>query len=257
MDPVTGSLIGAGMKLLGGLFGKKKKSMTPGRSIVSSAKGAREAAEKYGFNALTLLQNSNLTAGAGMDTGAPPLASLAVLGDIVEETFGKSSEDEAERREHNKLQNELLRLEVERARGAMRAVEAGSLAGGGAITGARTVKSISSPVSASGFGAPALENTGITPGRGREVRPQTNESGFIEWDNAVTGPLKFFGSEGEIAMEYIQLPLFGLPQLANNWAERLAGDYVAPWLGADPDKIEKKRAPYGRDAYGRPLPKAD
>lgn len=253
MDP---TIVAGGLKLVGGLLGKKK-SMDPRTSIISAAAGARSAAAKYGFNALTLLQNSNLTAGAGMDMGTPPLASLAVLGDIVEENWGKTAEDEDVRREHNKLQNELLRLEVDRARGAMRAVEGVSHASGGAITGARTVKSISSPVAASAFGAPALENTVVTPGRGREIRPQTNESGVIEWDNALTGPLKFFGSEGEISMEYIQMPLFGLPQVVNNWAERLAGDYIAPWLGADPDKIEKKRAPYGRDAYGRPLPKAN
>lgn len=142
MDP---TIVAGGLKLAGGLLGRKK-SMTPGQSIQSSARGARAAAEKYGFNALTLLQQSNLTAGAGMDMGTPPLASLAVLGDIVEETWGKTAQDKDVAREHNELQNELLRLEVDRARGAMRAVEAASYAGGGAITGARTVKTVSSPV---------------------------------------------------------------------------------------------------------------
>lgn len=253
MDP---TIAAGGLKLLGGLLGQKK-GMSPGDSIQSAARGARKAAALTGFNALTLLQNSNLTAGAGMDMGTPPLASLAVLGDIVEENWGKTAEDEDVRREHNKLQNELLRLEVDRARGAMRAVEGASHASGGAITGARTVKEITGTVAANGFGAPAIENSSVTPGRTRDIRPQTNESGFIEWDNALTGPLKFFGSEGEIAMEYLQLPLLGIPQFVNNWAERLAGDYVAPMLGGDPEKIEKKRAPYGRDAYGRPLPKPE
>lgn len=143
MDP---TIVAGGLKLVGGLFGRKKKGMTPQQSIMSTAAGARSAAEKYGFNALTLLQNSNATAGAGMDMGTPPLASLAVLGDIVEDTWGQTGQDKATAREHNKLQNDLLRLEVDRARGAVRAVEGVSHAGGGAITGARTVKTVSSPV---------------------------------------------------------------------------------------------------------------
>lgn len=141
-------IIGGGLKLLGGLFGKKK-SMTPSQSIVSTAHGARKAAEKYGFNALTLLQSSNATAGAGMDMGTPPLASLAVLGDIVEDQFG----DEAKtRREHNELQNELLRLEVDRAR-SLSAVAPPTAVGGSSLNGGYAVEVTASPRA----GAPFLD----------------------------------------------------------------------------------------------------
>ena len=142
MDP---AIIAGGLKLLGGLFGKKKKAMTPQQSIESTAAGARSAAEKYGFNALTLLAGSNATAGAGMDMGGtPPLASLSVLGDIVEDQFG----DEANtRREHNKLQNELLQLEVDRAR-TLNVVAPPTAVGGASLNGGYAVGVTQSPVSA-------------------------------------------------------------------------------------------------------------
>jgi len=145
MDP---TIIAGGLKLLGGLFGKKK-SMSPSQSIMSTAHGARAAAEKYGFNALTLLQASNATAGAGMDMGTPPLASLSVLGDIVEDQFG---DDAKTRREHNELQNQLLRLEVDRAR-SLSVVAPPTAVGGASLTGGRTVGVTASPVA----GAPFLD----------------------------------------------------------------------------------------------------
>ena len=140
MDP---TIIAGGLKLLGGLFGSKKKSMSPQQSIMSTAAGARQAAKAYGFNPLTLLQASNATAGAGIDMGAPPLASLSILGDIVEDTFG----DEAEtRREHNRLQNELLRLEVDRAHSLSGVAVAPSAAGGGALGGGAPAYQSGGPV---------------------------------------------------------------------------------------------------------------
>lgn len=55
---VAAALIGAGASLLGGLFGKKKAPDARAESrggILGQAQGAREAAELYGFNPLTLL----------------------------------------------------------------------------------------------------------------------------------------------------------------------------------------------------------
>lgn len=140
MDP---TIIAGGLKLLGGLFGRKKKVMTPQQSIESTAAGARSAAAQYGFNALTLLAGSNATAGAGMEMGGPPpLASLSILGDFVDENFG---EDAKARREHNRLQNELLTLEVDRARTLNAVAPLQSVAGGGAINGGRGNVRISGP----------------------------------------------------------------------------------------------------------------
>lgn len=253
MDP---TIIAGGLKLLGGLFGKKK-TMSPQQSIMSTAAGARQAAKAYGFNALTLLAGSNATAGAGMDMGAPPLASLAVLGDIIEENYG----DEAKaRKEHNRLQNELLTLEVDRARSLNAVAPEASVAGGGALTGGRDNARVGSFARSNVFGAPGYADTKwLTPGREDKVKPQEYGSGVLHYDNALTGPVTLLGDDGEPFMEYLQVPLVGGFQVMNNWAERIAREHVVPWIKGDPDwKPEEsylEKYPYGRDAYGRPLPK--
>lgn len=59
---VVPALIGAGGSLLGGIFGKKKTVSARTNSlqaILGQAQGSREAAEKYGFNPLTLLGASS------------------------------------------------------------------------------------------------------------------------------------------------------------------------------------------------------
>lgn len=131
IDPVT--IFSGGMKLLGNLFGRKKeKPMTPAQSIMSTAQGVTDASKATGLNRLTLLGASNATAGAGIDMsgGAPPLASLSVLGDIVEEGFGKEAQ---QRVAHNDLQNDLLRLEIARLAPVSRVRVAPSAASGGAL----------------------------------------------------------------------------------------------------------------------------
>lgn len=58
----------------------------------------------------------------------------------------------------------------------------------------------------------------MTPGREAKVSPTENISGLMHVDNAITGPLTFFGADGEIFMEYVQAPILGAPQVALNWA---------------------------------------
>lgn len=139
MDP---AIIAGGLKLLGGLFGSKKKSMSPQQSIMSTAAGARQAAKAYGFNALTLLKGSNATAGAGMDMGAPPLASLSILGDVVDDVWGEGKE----RREFNRLQNDLLSLQVQEARTLASVVPPSAISGTPALNGGRAAMVTQSPL---------------------------------------------------------------------------------------------------------------
>lgn len=183
MDP---AIIGGGLKLLGGLFGKKK-SMTPAQSIMSTANGARKAAKAYGFNALTLLQGSNATAGAGMDMGTPPLASLAVLGDVIEENYGEDAKD---RKEHNRLQNELLTLEVDRARTLNAVAPVASVAGGGSLTGGRDNTRISGP--ATGFLQETDRNPAVADERDNTVSFQSHGQQSVipvgpDLDEIITG----------------------------------------------------------------------
>lgn len=135
------AIISGGLKILGGLFGGRKKDTTQGSTrngIMGQAQGARDAAAQYGFNPLTLLQNS---APVFSQSGPPPLASAAILAaDVIDENF---SEEAKERKKYNKLATDLLQIQVEQARGAVYQApppSALSAVGGGtpALNGGRT-----------------------------------------------------------------------------------------------------------------------
>lgn len=187
VDPL---IIGAGLNLIGSIFGRKKeKTMTPAQSIMSTATGVTDAAKKTGLNRLTLLGASNATAGAGMSMGgsAPPLASLSVLGDFISDNF---SEDAKTRREHNRLQNELLRLEVDRARTLNTVPTVASVAGGGAITGGRGRIVQSGP--ATGFLNEGDRNAALADERDNTVSFQSHGEQTVvpvgpDFDEVLTG----------------------------------------------------------------------
>lgn len=111
---INPAIVSAGIKVLGGLFGKKPDIKTAADTIYESARGARKASKEFGFSPLTLL---GLGAGVGaheVGGSPPPLAgAAAVLGDYIDQNLTDEAKD---RKEHNRLQNELLRLEVDRAR---------------------------------------------------------------------------------------------------------------------------------------------
>ena len=65
-----GSLIGG----VAGLFSKKKGAPSARENTVKLAQGARQAAERYGFNPLTMLGAGSSMGGGGGGGDAPPLA---------------------------------------------------------------------------------------------------------------------------------------------------------------------------------------
>lgn len=111
MDPAT---IISGIGALGGLFKKKPKDTTRQTTIegiMGQALGATQAAKETGINRLTLLGASSPIASSS-GGGDAPLASLSVFGQFLEDKYGQDAKD---RKEHNRLQNDLLRLELDRA----------------------------------------------------------------------------------------------------------------------------------------------
>jgi len=121
--------ITAGVKILGGLkglFGKKAKAPTPRDNIMSQAQGARDAAEAYGFNPLTMLQFGNPGGAIGGGGGAPPLASLDVLTSGLSDLSDITSGDAAMRRASNQLELDLGKLKLEQLRAAAAAPSVGS-----------------------------------------------------------------------------------------------------------------------------------
>lgn len=112
--------VGAVTEVLGGIKGltrKEKKAPTPADNIMSQAQGAREAAEKYGFNPLTLLQygqtGGSLGAGGG---GAPPLASVDLLTSGLRGLDDIASGDQARRRQADQLELDLAKVRLDQAR---------------------------------------------------------------------------------------------------------------------------------------------
>jgi hypothetical protein len=166
MDPVTGGLIKAGIGLLGGLFGKKKKDPTPRDNLLSQAQGAREAGEKYGFNPLTMLQYGQ-TAGAMGGGGSPPLASNQLILGAIEDVADVASGEAARRRSAQDLEMDLAQIKLDQLRGGVLAVapSATSTVGSGPSVLGRRAATIMPKGYASGIaGAPAklaYDNSGV------------------------------------------------------------------------------------------------
>lgn len=115
--------VASGLK---GLFGKKKKDPTPRSNILSQAQGAREAADKYGFNPLTMLQYGQPGGAMGGGGSAPPLASIEAITNGLRGLDDITSGDAARRRKAEELQNDLLRVQLDQARSGVVAVGPGA-----------------------------------------------------------------------------------------------------------------------------------
>jgi len=269
--PVAAPALGGVLKLAGGLFGlfgkKKDKIMTPAESIMSTATGVTDAAKATGLNRLTLLGASNATAGAGMNMGgggAPPLASLSVLGGIIDDEFGQDAKD---RREHNRLQNDLLRIEVDRSRSVAQVPTSAVLGvGPRASLGTNNTATVSSRA---GSEVGPFSMSPLTDDRQVKQTPTEDLSGFMKVRNAWTDEDGMWvpGSDGEV-MSPGQIVTFAGAWAADN-AWKL-GSRAGTWLRDSPsspirrkdfkdndlpDNDYYKKYPYGRDAYGRALPK--
>lgn len=113
-----GSVLGG----LGGIFGKKPKNaqVTTAQGVLGQAQGATEAAQKYGFNRLTLLGNSSPMPG---ESGGPsPLASIQMITDGLKDVDDVVSGDAARRRAADQLNLDLARLKLDQARSGVLAV---------------------------------------------------------------------------------------------------------------------------------------
>lgn len=115
---ISGALgIATGLK---GLFSSKPKApkeRSPRDGIMSQAKGARQAADKYNFNPLTLLQaGAGHTFSGGGSGGVPPLASVEAISNGLRGIDDVLSGDAARRRAADQLELEIARVNLDRAR---------------------------------------------------------------------------------------------------------------------------------------------
>lgn len=262
VDPLSAAL-GVG-KILGGLFGKKKKNPTPAQNILSQAQGARQAAEKYGFNPLTMLQYGQ-PGGTGLG-GEAPLASLDLLlggiEDVADEFTGKA----AQQRAADQLNIDLAQLKLEQAKSGVIAAgpsEPNFTLGNRPTPMATVNRNVEKPFTL---------GSDLAPGREGQEEPVLNVPGFYEMNNAFTGGdiiLPGEGPEGGIDDVAIMLGVGG-PQAAYNWARKgvvkaanaLTGTnafddvelmdafrsetWNRPWFSQSDDPHKKKRPPEER-----------
>lgn len=162
MDPLS-AVLGVG-KILGGLFGKKKKDPTPYDNMISQAAGAREAAARYGFNPLTMLQYGNPSGAIGAGGGAPLASTEMILGgleDVVSEMNGSAARE----RKQEELRLELAERELENLRtGASGKVRNAGANASVFAGGARAAPAVKSALPQ--FGLPAADAGGAYTGLG-------------------------------------------------------------------------------------------
>lgn len=219
-----GSVLGG----LGGLFGSKKQPKVDiADNIRDQAWGARQAADKFGFNPLTMLGASGAVAGVAQGSAGspPPLASIAAITGGLEDIQQARSGEEDQEAALVEAQTDLLRIQAEKLRAGVAApamqapIAANSVGNGPATFGRQAV--VASPVrgdrsalqpKGTAFNAP----NPIAPGRPKDVAPLVNSPGVFEMQNEMTlGVPVTIPGEGEPwgVDELATGAIFAVPQL--------------------------------------------
>lgn len=152
--------LSAGFKIgtaLKSFFGAGKKEPTVQDNILAQAEAARLAADKYGFNPLTMLQHGN-PAGTGLSSGGvPPLASVELLTSGLKDLSDELTGEAQRRRQIEQFNFDLAKLRLDQARSGVVSVSPAASAGG-AFTGrpAFVAQAASVPV----YSAPAKFSLG-------------------------------------------------------------------------------------------------
>lgn len=245
-DPFTTAAtvvqIAGGLK---GLFGKKAKTVTPRDNIMSQVAGVREAAEKHGFNPLTLLQYAN---GAGghqqLADDGPPLASFDMISGGLDRLGDEYSGDADRRRAIEQHNLDLAKVKLEQLRTAP--VMADSVGAGASPLGRRTttVGSVSAPNNMLGGWL------GKNANADREIdrKPNVDVSGFSTIENGFTGgPVHIFSTDGE-PWGIDELILAGaqvIPQAINNHYHKWIGNPFGHWVNRAIEKPQEAFGPVG------------
>lgn len=233
MDPVTGALFSGGLKLLGGLFGSKKKTPTPRENLLSQAQGAREAADKYGFNPLTMLQYGQ-TSGAMGGGGGAPLASTELLMGALDDFTDAFSGEAAQRAEANRLELELgkIKLEQLRAGGVQARLSAASAVGDGASPLGPRAATVGTSNRAGYTPLSFSTQTDLAPGFDIKTGGINRTSGLMAVNNALTRGDVWMPGDGSEPWgfdEVLTALAVGAPQVVYNW-----------WSDFRPSNPEKK-----------------
>jgi len=227
MDPVTGTLIGAGIEgglgLLGGLFSRnsaKKLYAQQREDRLNTGVHALEAAKRSGFSPLTMLA----AMGAGGNIGgtpdfSTPLASTQLISGAVRTAMDEFTGVNSQKRARDELEMDLAKIKLDTAK-----IEAQAQQVRNSSIGQYGRGRMGGPVSGQPWVDPklGLQEAPVAPGREVQVEPQKNMSGFTTVENAITGgPTYIWGEEvGEGPAESLWAFTQMAPQIGYNWAKK-------------------------------------
>ena len=170
-----------------GLFGSKPKEKTPRDNMLSQAAGAREAAEQYGFNPLTMLQYGQPGGAISGGGGPAPLASMQILQDGLRGFDDIQSGDLARRRALDEHQVELARIQLDEVRRGVGLNRASDIGPSPAVFGRQAVPVAQPNLRRAGSEAVGGDLTNpLDPTRKIERDPIVNMPGFFEVQNRLT-----------------------------------------------------------------------
>lgn len=269
------TLIGAGAKLLGGILGKPKQvsARTNSRNaLMGQAQGAREAAEKYGFNPLTLLgvssavgpsEQANYLGQSIADAGMMLADGLAKRGEAATAQSALEQENAALREQ---VQSLTLRPRVGGIYAQREAVPTTRAALGGASnalgrSGGRS--GVDGGVGGAGDGVspdalrPLTDISPLDPRREVDNAPIGTSAGFMAADNPyLPAPLYVPTWDGDEPFEWDDYVTFPFVMAANGGFR--AGRAIGEW--ADIARENARGNPVYRMEDGRlyaPVPRRD
>ncbi|UIB81388.1 DNA pilot protein [Flyfo microvirus Tbat2_93] len=223
------SILGGLKGLFGG--GDKPKTVTPYNQIHSQAAGAKDAAAKYGFNPLTLLQAGagNGYAQLGGGAGPAPLASISMLTEGLQSVSDVVSGDAAKARAREQLETDLLSVQLDEARARLanpRAFMPATDQVGGSPSPLGRRAATATPVNGATHSKrfAMADDSALTEGRKTDIAPVTNSPGVFTIQNGATlGKPVTIPGEGEPwgIDELATAGVFGIPQVLGG----IANDY--------------------------------
>lgn len=231
---------------LSGLFSSNKGAPSARENTVKLAQGARQAAERYGFNPLTMLQHGAAMGGGGGGGSAPPLASIELITGGLRDLNDVASGDAARRRAADELELDLAKVRLDQARSGVNTAPATfgrravtQPANGGAVFTQPLAMRTGAASPALSIGPSRVENV-IAPGRPKEIDPVINSPGVFEIDNRVTGGPITIPGEGEPwgIDEAATALLIGGPQAGLNWGRATVAE-TKKWPEMTAEEKEK------------------
>lgn len=255
VGPVGVAAVQAIGSLLGGILGKAKRGPSAGDNALSHVSGIMEAAEKFGFNPLTLLGSVGAVGGASPPPnimGAAIADATMYLGDGINKSGDLKRQRDALAAERDALQTKVIGLTI---RPKVPGVY-GTMAMGGPnaqrsdpVVVARDA-SRAGPVGSAVAGAirPLQDKLPVDPRRAVDNQAQKTHAGFMAIDNPYLPYVAYAPTlDGDEALQWYEYPSLILPGISMGY-QHLTG----PAFWDPPEGFARDGVPLGADGPPRP-----